>query len=152
MNQKSVVCAVDFSDVTEDVLQFAAEEALMREARLEIVHTWEPNTAVMEPMSYSMVEASDDSEVRERLTQLSVPEGVADFHKHLLCGIPADTIRDLTTKLNCALLVVGSHSQSTFSRWQLGSVAESLLRHSPCPVVVVRPKKLPGDGSDEPSA
>lgn len=40
---------------------------------------------------------------------------------------------------DASLLVVGSHGRGAVLRWALGSVSSSLLRASPCPVVVVHP-------------
>ena len=36
------------------------------------------------------------------------------------------------------LLVMGSHGRSGLSHLLVGSVAESVVRHAPCPVLVVR--------------
>jgi len=39
------------------------------------------------------------------------------------------------------LLVIGSHGRSGMQRALIGSVAESVMRHTPCPLVVVRSKE-----------
>jgi nucleotide-binding universal stress UspA family protein len=36
-----------------------------------------------------------------------------------------------------ALIVLGTHGRSGVTRLLLGSTAEAVLRHAPCPVVVV---------------
>ena len=41
------------------------------------------------------------------------------------------------------LLVVGTHGRTGLGKLLLGSVAENILRHSPCPVLTVGPK-VPG--------
>jgi nucleotide-binding universal stress UspA family protein len=58
---------------------------------------------------------------------------------HLLRGDPAAQIRELCRALPADLLVVGSHGRTGLRRLVLGSVAESLTRTAPCPVLVARP-------------
>jgi len=46
------------------------------------------------------------------------------------------------------LIVMGTHGLGGFERWVLGSVAEKVLRHAPCPVLTVtkaRPESFPLD-------
>ena len=48
-------------------------------------------------------------------------------------------IAQLASDLATNLVVVGTHSRTGLSRFLLGSVAEGVVRHAPCPVLVVRP-------------
>jgi nucleotide-binding universal stress UspA family protein len=41
------------------------------------------------------------------------------------------------------VIVVGSHGRGAIERLLLGSVSEQVVRHAPCPVLVVRPKPEP---------
>jgi nucleotide-binding universal stress UspA family protein len=38
------------------------------------------------------------------------------------------------------VIVIGSHGRAGVTRVLLGSVAEAVMRHAPCPVLVVRPE------------
>lgn len=42
---------------------------------------------------------------------------------------------------NADLIVIASHGKTSLSRAPMGSVAESILRHSKCPVLVVPAQK-----------
>jgi len=53
-------------------------------------------------------------------------------------GSPEDCITGLAEEEACDLIILGSHGHSGFMRWLCGSVAEGLVRHSPCPVLLVR--------------
>jgi nucleotide-binding universal stress UspA family protein len=51
---------------------------------------------------------------------------------------PADEIVGLARTLRARYVVVGTHARHGFGRLVLGSVAMRVVRHSPCPVLVVK--------------
>ena len=53
-------------------------------------------------------------------------------------GDAREVLIDLAQEWHADLIVVGSHGSSGIRRFLLGSVAESLARHAPCSVEVVR--------------
>ncbi len=53
-------------------------------------------------------------------------------------GSPEHCIANLAEQEGCDLIILGSHGHSGFVRWFCGSVAEALIRHAPCPVLLVR--------------
>jgi nucleotide-binding universal stress UspA family protein len=42
--------------------------------------------------------------------------------------------------LNVDVIVVGSHGRGALERLLLGSVSDQVVRHAPCPVLVIRPR------------
>ncbi|MBX3149637.1 universal stress protein [Candidatus Obscuribacterales bacterium] len=55
-------------------------------------------------------------------------------------GIVAETICDSAASWNADLIVLGSHGRKGLSHFLLGSVAEEVLKSSPCSVEVVKEK------------
>jgi nucleotide-binding universal stress UspA family protein len=53
-------------------------------------------------------------------------------------GTPSDEIVKAAEEWSADLLVIGSHGRGGMQRALLGSVAETVMRHAPCPLVVVR--------------
>jgi nucleotide-binding universal stress UspA family protein len=53
-------------------------------------------------------------------------------------GVPGDEILKAARAWPADIVVIGSHGRSGVGRLLLGSVAEGVVRHSPCPVLVVR--------------
>ena len=53
-------------------------------------------------------------------------------------GNPKSVIVDFAAKWPADLIVMGSHGDKGFDRFLLGSVSESVVRHAPCSVQVVR--------------
>lgn len=70
--------------------------------------------------------------------ELQLPRIVA----HVRVGPPAEEIAQLCSDLDAELAVVGTHGRRGASRILLGSVAEGVVRLAPCPVFVVRPKRI----------
>jgi nucleotide-binding universal stress UspA family protein len=58
----------------------------------------------------------------------------------VLMGVPADVIVRTARTRRAALIVMGTHGRSGFSRFLLGSVASRVVATSPCPVLTVRGK------------
>lgn len=71
-----------------------------------------------------------------RHKQLRVRSVVA----HTAVGDPAHALVDLAAELDADQIVVGTHGRTGFSRAILGSIAERVVRHAGCPVMVVRGK------------
>jgi len=58
---------------------------------------------------------------------------------HVRLDTPMVGITNLASQLEAALIVVGTHGRNGVTRWLLGSVAEGVMRHAACPVLVVPP-------------
>jgi len=64
---------------------------------------------------------------------------------HLRMGDPDTEIVGLAGRLGAGLIAVGSRGRGPLRRALMGSVSESVVRHAPCPVMVVRaPGRNPG--------
>ncbi len=55
--------------------------------------------------------------------------------------VVAEAIVDYAKEHNSDLIVMTTHGRSGLSRLVFGSVAESVLRHAPCPVLLIRAQK-----------
>lgn len=53
-------------------------------------------------------------------------------------GRPSAAIEAAAREWRADLIVIGSHGRMGIKRALLGSVAEAVMRHAPCPVLVVR--------------
>jgi universal stress protein A len=57
---------------------------------------------------------------------------------HLRMGRADVEVVRLSQELQVGLLIIGNRGRETIARILLGSDAESIVRHAPCPVLVVR--------------
>lgn len=56
-------------------------------------------------------------------------------------GNPADAILRVVQELGVDLIVMGTHGRTGLKHVLLGSVAENVLHHAPCPVLLTREQK-----------
>jgi nucleotide-binding universal stress UspA family protein len=83
-------------------------------------------------------------EGRDLLTQavLRLREGHFDVTPVLADGDVRVSILDQATAWPADLIVLGSHGRTGLDRLLLGSVSESIVRHAPCSVEIVRDKRV----------
>lgn len=78
--------------------------------------------------------------VREAL-KIAESAGLKDVGGEVLCGNPRQAIVDWAREQDADLLVLGSQGYSRITYLLMGSVAEYVVRHASCPVLVVRQKQ-----------
>jgi|GEM_PF-162297 len=144
---KNILAAVDFSDKTGAVLELASSFLrLSPSARLTVCYVI-PEQVAVSPLFPHYV-ATPDPEVRKReqeaaLTKMS--ELISSFCTDKLqyelvvrSGKPASEIIRLAEEIGSDLVIVASTGAGRIARMLLGSVAESVVRHAHCDVLVVR--------------
>jgi nucleotide-binding universal stress UspA family protein len=55
-----------------------------------------------------------------------------------VCGSPLESIVERATSGGFDLIVLGTHGHTGFMHLLVGSVAERVVQHAPCPVLTVR--------------
>ena len=53
-------------------------------------------------------------------------------------GFPVEEILSHEAREDIDLTAMSTHGRKVLARWVIGSVAESIIRHPPCPVLVLR--------------
>ncbi|AGB31360.1 UspA domain-containing protein [Natrinema pellirubrum DSM 15624] len=77
------------------------------------------------------------ADVLETATELAAESG-RSLETNVVTGEPDDRIVAQAAAESVDLIVIGSHGKEGVSRVLLGSVAETVVRRSPVPVLVVR--------------
>ncbi len=67
----------------------------------------------------------------------------ARVYVHARIGSPEEQILGLAEEVSADLILMGTHGRTGVERIVLGSVAEHVMRHAECPVLVTRPKTYP---------
>jgi nucleotide-binding universal stress UspA family protein len=161
-----VVVGVDYSEASELAIAQALElVSSVRRAELHAVHvassypTFRGLEHAPEPMPLVTTPRDTRAELESHLDRcildfatrrdpaLPIPERVV---AHLRFDSPAEQIADVARDLEAHLVIVGTHGKRGLSRMLLGSVAEGVVRLSPCPVLVVRPREVSNAPQIEP--
>jgi universal stress protein A len=142
MNIKSILVPTDFSHYNDAALDYASRLAAESGAKLHLVHIHDTRelTTSMGVASTIYVDAwqKERSRAEEQLKVL-VPTVVdVAYEHHSLQGVPDAEIVEFAKEHEIDLIVMSSHGRSGLTRLVMGSVAENVMRHAPCPVLIVK--------------
>ena len=142
---KTILCAIDLSDISTHVLGLAAEFAEACDAKLLVLHVveiWDKRYDFIVAEIGKRIEVEAYGKVQSELDRLGKSKGIP-VEVVVQKGQAIATIQDAIKKLQPDLVVMGSHGRRGMDNLLLGSVAERILRVSPVSVLVVRPPKNP---------
>jgi len=134
----TVLLATDFSASAARVTPHAMALASSLNLSLTLVHVVKapPGSEDWSPAARRSTDSLKTRALLElaRLARLADDKGVAVDHR-VLVGIPADSILEVAEDADVKLIVVGTHGRTGLNRLRLGSVAETIVREAPCPVL-----------------
>ncbi len=143
-----IVVGVDGSERSATALRWAAEEAALRQAVLDVVQAmpsegaWVDTGGLAEPGLLSLppdesLAAAMDEELARQVEEVLGTLPPADrLRVRGVPGPPAEAL--LEAAEGADLLVVGSRGRGGLGSLLLGSTSAHCVHHAPCPVVVVR--------------
>jgi universal stress protein A len=133
-----ILVPIDFSAVTESVVSWAASLARDRKASLILLHVQEPMAESLEGEMCIPLPLAENPGVRRALLAI-VPDDAAITCEHrLLLGPAPNLIVKLAGEERVDLIVMGSHGRGWLGCLLMGSVAQHVMRHAACPVLVVK--------------
>ena len=136
-----IVVGVDGSEGSHQALQWAAREASLRGATLDVIHAYEPSTKSIESISSpgqaeQVLNAPRESAEALLARLLDGLSGV-DAEGHAIeSHNPAEALVEKSR--NADMLVVSSRGLGGFKSLMLGSVSQQCAHHAECPVVIIR--------------
>lgn len=143
MSFKRILVAVDESSFAAHAATVGIDLAKTLNAELAFFHAIDPAT-VSSPESgvaADVLAVTAEREARslldafrERAATTPAALGFLEF------GKPVSKVVEGAKNWPADLIVMGSHGRGRIEKLLVGSVAESVLRHAPCPVLIVRAK------------
>lgn len=136
---RSILTPVDFSASSLGALHYAVVLARQYEAQLCLLHVIEP----FHPgLRIDTTETQRDARVAAHKRLAKLADATKKLWPHtgreLRPGHPVEMIAALAKRTNADLIVMGTHGRTGLTRAFMGSVAERVVRHAPCSVLVVR--------------
>ena len=151
MSIKTILVSTDFSENAQVAFEKACELARLLAARLHVLHVQDESSLRVAIKEGLLDSCQTDDEIRaavERLTEERFARLLAQadcaaldiVHRSRRGDAAAQTLA-YAKEIDADMIVIGRHGEGVLSNIisaVLGSVAEVVIRKSPCPVLVVR--------------
>ena len=132
----SILCAVDFSETSEQALRYARDLAAVTKGHLTVVH-------VVDQLLHTAAHTSGSGEAYMKQTQEELDKLLRRIAPERPFGITvevgdaAEQILKQVDECRADLIVMGTHGREGAQRLVFGSTAEAVLRRSAVPVLAV---------------
>ena len=142
-----VLATTDFSDESQSGVRYAVAFAHKLGATVALLHVIEPPSrmAGMEAVPLTRDQSEWAALAGVQLKKLAQRESTKDLRltTRLRTGKPFHEICADAAQCAADLIVISTHGYTGVQRVLLGSTAERVVRHAPCPVLTVRPPLTP---------
>jgi universal stress protein A len=128
-----ILVPTDFSPTADAAFKFAVKLSAHTRASLIVLHVIAP-VYYLEDADLALLVREARQTAQKGLMLLKPPPGRSMIER----GVPHDVIVEIARSVRADLIVMGTHGRSGLKRLVLGSVAENVLRHAPCPVLTIR--------------
>ena len=154
---KTILAPVDFSPITQRVVEEAAALARALAGRLVLLNVVPPPPMMASEFADSDV-AVQVVERAERIAarklsrlQKQLSAGHVTAHAIHLVGLPGPRIVEQAERLEADYIVIGSHGHGALYDVLVGSTATRVLKDTPCPIIVVPPVETVIHSSEAPA-
>ena len=140
MKFRRILIAVDDSPICARAAFAGVELAHALGGETAFVHAIDPSREIVPMDSGTRAEqfiAMAREDAKRLFGQLRSQTPGVPAHEFLVEGNPAEEIVRAAAEWPADVIVIGSHGRRGVTRALLGSVAEGVMRQSPCPVLVV---------------
>ena len=143
---RRILVPTDFSDNSNAAVRFAAELADKFGAEIVLLHVVQdlalvlPDAVMPTPVATPNLDDMIAS-AKAGIGNVVAALGLARLNpkSEVRVGAPATEIVAAAGDLKADLLCISTHGRTGLAHLLLGSVAEKIVRHAPCPVLTVRP-------------
>ncbi len=142
---KKILCPLDFSEFTDEIVDYAVSIAGKYGAELHFLHVipnlnyYTPYESFLTPENLIALESSIETEVGKDFDKIMKKIDMP-VKKVIKSGAPFVEIIEYVKAESMDLIVMGTHGRSGIEHILIGSVAEKVVRKSPCPVLTIRPR------------
>ena len=142
---KRVLCPTDFSEFSHKSVHYGCELAAAFGAELHLLHVLQDYNAVAPATGESFAVFTDwlpqmTKHAKEEMARIPGPEWEPRLRveRSTRVGGTVDEIVKYAKEHDIDLIVQSTHGRTGLTHFLMGSVAESIVRYAPCPVLTVR--------------
>lgn len=139
---KTILVPVDFSDCGRKALQYAMPLAHQFGGQLILLYVVQEPYPVTEFGGLALAQMENDlcADAAAELEKFAAEEvrPQVPVTTSVVVGTPEIQIVDKAKSDNVDLIVISTHGRTGLKHIFIGSVVENVVRHAPCPVLVVR--------------
>ena len=128
-----ILVPTDFSKTANKAFRYACTLSKTTGASLIALHVIAP-VYYLEPADAAALVRESRAAAQKQFGRLKPSPARAMIET----GIPHEVIAETARTVGADLIVMGTHGRSGLNRLMIGSVAENVVRHAPCPVLTVR--------------
>ena len=137
-SDETLLVPVDFSDRSLAAVDVALD-IVGDPAKIRVVHILhEPQSGHPDAIWVAVDHAKRREHVLSELGKLLSDQAYTGISFHVEFGEPGFRIAELAQELDVGLIVIPSHGRTGIKHLLIGSVAERVVRHAHCPVLVLR--------------
>lgn len=144
---RNILAPTDFSVPSRHALKYASELAKRFDAKLHLVTVVENLIPLVPEAGMLFTQQAERLEEQQKAARHALEKMSADPELlplkprlHVLAGGAPAEILALAKLHDIDLIVIGTHGRTGLSHLLMGSVAERIVRLSPCPVLTVHPE------------
>jgi nucleotide-binding universal stress UspA family protein len=145
LSVRNVLFPTDFSAPSEAALPYATAICRRFRGTLHLAHVLSEAGLLMmtggvDYVSMGTIYEDAHDEAKEKLDQIAARFETLPHRNYVRHGTVWTNLAGIIAENQIDLVVVGTHGRTGLGKLLLGSVAEDILRHAPCPVLTVGPK------------
>ena len=143
MKIKRILCPTDFSAIAEKAVEYAVFLASSHNAKLQLLHVVDhlhgfDNYLILSMAPHEIAERMEKHANKDLSEVVNQIKETVKIQKAVRHGKTSVQIIEMAREVKADLIVMGSHGRTGVSHVIIGSVAEAVVRHAYCPVLVVR--------------
>ena len=144
-NIRNIIVPTDFSKLSFTAFDYAKDIAVRWGAKIHLVYVLEKQPPFLAMRSLDVNEDQVMKSMEEQ-AQKQLEESVKYFGDVkvelttvLRKGVDYEELVQYSKQINADLIVLATHGRTGFLHTLIGSVAEKVIRHAKCPVLVTTP-------------
>jgi len=144
---QKILVPIDFSQYSDEILAYALAMARKFDASIDLIHVipnmdyFTPYESFMAAENIVAVQKGVEGEVERDLEEVAQKLPGITVKRVIRTGVAFVEILDYVKSEGIDLIIMGTRGRGGLEHIIIGSVAEKVLRKSPCPVLTIRPQK-----------